>query len=476
MHDQVQLSESEAAPALARQDSRLNFLAQAQEDAQIALQNQMPRSACRLCGREVPVARLVEHSKVCKISSRYQTVITKCDKDLGMLEQSLTKGESCKQLGTLCAVARSIQPTEPGALHRCKRLRQRLGAVQAKSGTVEELEPILRAVEEKMRSIKGMDNLAWRQPRAGLGIDGKDESESSPAAHRADVLERSQYTKWIYQTLCRSSFFQKGVPESERRHFSTTRRIQCLKQRYRLVRESMVDVIDLSRDNASWPRAQIDQRNFNASWADTSERYQIAGELGRGSVGLIYRVVRLQDKKQFALKLFKPGTEIRRAIKEAHAMNTCEGHPNVLRLESAMLGDPSQPALLMELADSDLFDHVLASGGLEQDYAQQIFRSLLLGLQHMHQMHLAHRDLKLENLLLCGGVLKIADFDLCSIDYCQGTAPWFAYRPCGTVAYASPELFGLRQGLIARISWVQVKAMTLECQMYGLLESACMQW
>ena len=53
---------------------------------------------------------------------------------------------------------------------------------------------------------------------------------------------------------------------------------------------------------------------------------------------------------------------MRRAFKEVQVMRQCTGHQNVLGLHLAMLGDQSQPALLMELADTDLFDEVLATG------------------------------------------------------------------------------------------------------------------
>ena len=55
---------------------------------------------------------------------------------------------------------------------------------------------------------------------------------------------------------------------------------------------------------------------------------------------------------------------------------------------------------------------------------------------------IAHRDLKLENLLLVNQRLKIADFDLCSLakNNVAAADSWITGSPCGTVAYASPEL------------------------------------
>eukprot|EP00658_Telonema_sp_P-2_P026180 TRINITY_DN20566_c0_g1_i6.p1 TRINITY_DN20566_c0_g1~~TRINITY_DN20566_c0_g1_i6.p1 ORF type:complete len:361 (+),score=56.50 TRINITY_DN20566_c0_g1_i6:420-1502(+) len=300
--------------------SGLSFLNQAQHDTADAMQQGEARSGCRMCGREVPVARLIAHSKVCKISSRYQKVISKCDDELRGLESRLAHGQSFKQLGTLCAVARSILPLEPGALHRCKRLRQRLGELRKKTGNLDELEPILHAVEEKMRSIKGMDNLAWRQQVATPGADGDVEVIASPSGqHRADALEKSHTTKWIYQTLCRSSYFEHGVPESERRHIGSTRRVKYMRQKYRLVRESCAEIMDHSRNTILRPQKPFPfsaHSEDTSSWAQVQSGFRVAGELGSGSIGLIYRVIREADGEQMALKLFKIGCDMKRALKE----------------------------------------------------------------------------------------------------------------------------------------------------------------
>ena len=63
-------------------------------DVQQAVDDQMARQRCRLCGREVPVARLLAHSKVCKISSRYEKVISRCDGELKELERKLQEGDA----------------------------------------------------------------------------------------------------------------------------------------------------------------------------------------------------------------------------------------------------------------------------------------------------------------------------------------------------------------------------------------------
>ena len=46
-----------------------------------------------------------------------------------------------------------------------------------------------------------MDNLQWRQHQATPGTDGTMEVVSPIGQQKADQLEGSKYTKWIYQVL-----------------------------------------------------------------------------------------------------------------------------------------------------------------------------------------------------------------------------------------------------------------------------------
>jgi len=60
---------------------------------------------------------------------------------------------------------------------------------------------------------------------------------------------------------------------------------------------------------------------------------------------------------------------------------------------------------------------------------------LIDALVYIHQKEIAHRDLKLENILLFeGGILKIADYGFCkqSID--------LASTFCGSKSYSAPEI------------------------------------
>ena len=71
---------------------------------------------------------------------------------------------------------------------------------------------------------------------------------------------------------------------------------------------------------------------------------------------------------------------------------------------------------MLELApNGELYEYLRHTGHFQEELARFYFRQLIDGLAYMHSQGIAHRDLKLENLLLDDEFnLKIADFGFSS--------------------------------------------------------------
>ena len=66
-----------------------------------------------------------------------------------------------------------------------------------------------------------------------------------------------------------------------------------------------------------------------------------------------------------------------------------------------------------------------------------IFKQIIDGLKFIHSKYIAHRDIKLDNILLDGkGSVKIADFGVSK----QVSAGVKMREQCGTPAYIAPEI------------------------------------
>jgi len=153
-----------------------------------------------------------------------------------------------------------------------------------------------QVVHDKIRGLEGLENLQTRQrfkdSSMGRTLEAlRDDGDELPPM--------SPNQKWIYGTLCRSSFFEKGVPTGERRHFSTTRRLRRVarlhldrKQGEKSLMETTIGY-PLERDMQSWELGKDD--------------YEIGAKIGSGGMGVVHLCTWKKTGKVYALKLLKPG-------------------------------------------------------------------------------------------------------------------------------------------------------------------------
>jgi len=127
-------------------------------------------------------------------------------------------------------------------------------------------------------------------------------------------------------------------------------------------------------------------------------------------------------------------------------------HPNVIHQKGHGPGPTNTKYasfyfIFMELASGgELFDQVIDRGAnaMPEPVARGFFCQLLDGVAYLHAAGVAHRDLKLENVLLTStGEVKLIDFGLSHVyqrlaDGTPDRSP-LTHR-CGTPAYAAPEL------------------------------------
>lgn len=171
--------------------------------------------------------------------------------------------------------------------------------------------------------------------------------------------------------------------------------------------------------------------------------FEILAEIGRGTVGTVYRARQVSLDKEVALKLLNPSfqsnpemvEQFKREAKSAAKIN----HPHVVTAIDA--GEDSGRAYLaMEyVAGETLKDRVERDGPLSESELLDLGRAVAQGLAHAHSHGLLHRDLKPDNLLLGNdGSIKIADFGL-AMPMDDAEIMSAEHKRRGTPYYLSPE-------------------------------------
>ncbi|KAI8146521.1 kinase-like domain-containing protein [Fennellomyces sp. T-0311] len=153
---------------------------------------------------------------------------------------------------------------------------------------------------------------------------------------------------------------------------------------------------------------------------DIEGRYGKWGRyIGKGAGGSV-RLVKSTDGKTFAVKQFRkrlPHETDKDYIKKVTA-EFCIGstlhHPNIIKTLDIVQDGPNFYEI-MEYCPNDLFNIVM-SGMMSREEIACCWKQLLNGLEYLHGMGIAHRDLKLDNLVLDHqGMLKIIDFGCSSV-------------------------------------------------------------
>jgi len=171
--------------------------------------------------------------------------------------------------------------------------------------------------------------------------------------------------------------------------------------------------------------------------------YQLDEEIGRGSMGMVYRGKQIALGREVAIKvlpraLAKNATYVARFIREAQIIAGLN-HPNIVQIYDA----GQQAGLLyfvMEYVQGPTIGSLLQIDGtmpqhLAAEYAAQIADALDSAY---NERNVIHRDIKPENLMLDRwGKIKVMDFGLARAPgHLQIT---IAKTLVGSIYYASPE-------------------------------------
>eukprot|EP00168_Porphyra_purpurea_P006541 TRINITY_DN1804_c0_g1_i6.p2 TRINITY_DN1804_c0_g1~~TRINITY_DN1804_c0_g1_i6.p2 ORF type:complete len:339 (+),score=86.85 TRINITY_DN1804_c0_g1_i6:1523-2539(+) len=177
-----------------------------------------------------------------------------------------------------------------------------------------------------------------------------------------------------------------------------------------------------------------------------SDYYRLSHEIGGGVQATVYQGYDLRTAATVAVKVVGRVTgdaaEAAALAKEA-ATVAALSHPNIVATLD-VFETPDAVYFVQEyLGGCELFDYIAANDTFTEAAAAGVMRDILSGLAALHDAGIAHRDVKLENLLAVNVapplVVKIADFGLCAT--VDGDHPDACLTDLvGTSFYLAPEI------------------------------------
>ena len=173
-------------------------------------------------------------------------------------------------------------------------------------------------------------------------------------------------------------------------------------------------------------------------------QYQLKDIIGEGMFGKVKLGIHLLTNEKVALKIFdkskissnKEKMYIQREISILKKVK----HYNIIKLYNIVQTE-KHLFLVQEYASGhELLKYLESKENLSENEVCKFYQQIISGIEYLHEIGIAHRDLKLENILLTNKFndIKIIDFGLSNI-YDKESGE-LLHSSCGSPCYAAPEM------------------------------------
>ncbi|XP_053134971.1 death-associated protein kinase 2-like [Hemicordylus capensis] len=178
------------------------------------------------------------------------------------------------------------------------------------------------------------------------------------------------------------------------------------------------------------------------------ELYELQEKIGSGHFGVVRRCQERTTGTFYAAKSVKMrrqkgsrlGLDREQVEREVCILQQLE-HPSIMRLYDVFASKAEMVLILELIQGGELFDFIAEKEILSEEEAIEFLKQILQGVAYMHSCHIAHFDLKPENIMLFqkdvpNPRIKIIDFGLA-----QKLEEGVTFKSlCGTPQYIAPEV------------------------------------
>ncbi|XP_029121395.1 probable serine/threonine protein kinase IREH1 isoform X2 [Elaeis guineensis] len=172
--------------------------------------------------------------------------------------------------------------------------------------------------------------------------------------------------------------------------------------------------------------------------------FEIIKPISRGAFGRVFLAKKRTTGDLFAIKVLKKADMIRKnavesILAERDILITVQ-NPFVVRFFYSFTSRENLYLVMEYLNGGDLYSLVRNLGCLDEEVARIYIAEVVLALEYLHSLHVVHRDLKPDNLLIAhDGHIKLTDFGLSKVGLINSTDDLSAPAVSGTSLYGEDE-------------------------------------
>lgn len=176
--------------------------------------------------------------------------------------------------------------------------------------------------------------------------------------------------------------------------------------------------------------------------------FSVLKHVGKGASGRVYKVRDTTTNEILALKViekasvFESESSYRHAVDERIVLQIVRHHPFVLDMRYALQNSKRLFLVTEFCGGGDMFEYLNQQPTpLDENATRFVAAEVILAIEHLHNLGIVYRDLKLENILIdADGHIRLADFGLTKV-LRQGNGKLKRTNTfCGTKEYVAPEM------------------------------------
>ncbi len=179
---------------------------------------------------------------------------------------------------------------------------------------------------------------------------------------------------------------------------------------------------------------------MNQTERNIRDDYLFKKTIGCGAFGRVVVAVNIQTKKQVAIKIISkitPHMTPKRFIKETNIIKNIQ-HPNIMEYLDRYEDAENYYIVTEYIKHGELYNYIVTND-ISIKKCKKIFCQLLSALEYCHGNLMAHRDIKLENIMISQDKkmkIKLIDFGFAT----RLNLHSMHKKKCGSPYYAAPEI------------------------------------